>query len=309
MPGFPKLREALLPLAASFAQLPDDVKCLYEDEASSFNVGWSCAKEVLENGQPDRFKGSFYANPATDIPTTDETLLALYPSDLRPNIWPTEHLPQLEKAFKDLGALIIDVGQMLLKHCDAYVEAKLLEGGPGLWNAVAASSVNKGRLLHYFPHNPNTKPADDEQNWCGWHKDHGLLTGLTSAMYLDANGQQGECKDPGAGLHVRDRSGNVVRVAIGQNELAFQVGEVMQILSGGLLQATPHGVFGPKAALSDSLSRNTFAVFMQPNFDHLLVCPAGAEAAVGVDRWQGGEQLTFGEFAQRTFDVYYKKRS
>lgn len=39
------------------------------------------------------------------------------------------------------------------------------------------------------------------------HFDNGSLTGLTSAMYLDAAGQPAACPDPGAGLHIKDRSG------------------------------------------------------------------------------------------------------
>ena len=72
-----------------------------------------------------------------------------------------------------------------------------------------------GRLLHYFA------PAAAEagavvgagktaQHWCGWHYDNGSLTGLTSAMYLDAAGQPAACPDPQAGLHIRDRSGGWV---------------------------------------------------------------------------------------------------
>ncbi len=30
---------------------------------------------------------------------------------------------------------------------------------------------------------------DADGDWCGWHNDHGLLTGLASAMYFDAEGK------------------------------------------------------------------------------------------------------------------------
>ena len=32
-------------------------------------------------------------------------------------------------------------------------------------------------------------PKDAENDWCGWHNDHGTLTGLASAMYLDQDGK------------------------------------------------------------------------------------------------------------------------
>jgi hypothetical protein len=63
VPGFPRLRERLLPLAAAVAALPDADKARLEDPASNYNVGWSHGKEALEGGRLDKLKGSFYANP------------------------------------------------------------------------------------------------------------------------------------------------------------------------------------------------------------------------------------------------------
>lgn len=31
--------------------------------------------------------------------------------------------------------------------------------------------------------------GDADADWCGWHNDHGTLTGLTSAMYFDSEGK------------------------------------------------------------------------------------------------------------------------
>ena len=68
---------------------------------------------------------------------------------------------------------------------------------------------SQARLLHYFSRTPEEVAAsvaeaeanDDEfSSWCGWHNDHGSLTGLVSAMFLDENGQVVENKDPQAGL-------------------------------------------------------------------------------------------------------------
>ena len=54
-----------------------------------------------------------------------------------------------------------------------------------------------------------------------------------------------------------------------------QVGEALQVHSGGLLRATPHYVrvaAGPAAA---GVTRNTFAVFMQPDVDEPMEPPPG----------------------------------
>ncbi len=84
---------------------------------------------------------------------------------------------------------------------------------------------------------------DDSQfsNWCGWHNDHGSLTGLLPAMYLDGNGNIVNCPDEKAGLYIKARSGELVHAKIPENAIAFQVGETAQIHTGGWLQATPHG--------------------------------------------------------------------
>lgn len=74
--------------------------------------------------------------------------------------------------------------------------------------------------------------------------------------------------------------------------------------SGGLLRGTPHCVVAPRAALSAGVSRETFALFMQPRWDAALDAPAGADPArVGIGAWRPGQ--TFGQFTERTFDGYY----
>ncbi|KAL4443947.1 hypothetical protein ABPG75_011684 [Micractinium tetrahymenae] len=316
VPGFPELRRALLPLAARLAALPAEVRARYEDPGSRYNFGWSCGVETLEGGQPDDRKGSWYANPLLDEPAAGQPQLAArFPGFCRPNLWPRGELPELEGAFKALGRLVIQVGLLLTHHCDKYVAAKAgAQLRRSLHSILADSPCPKGRLLHYFapPAAENTSsngaaaPAEPAANWCGWHYDNGSLTGLTSAMYLTAAGEPTACPDPAAGLHIRDRSGQVVQVAIPEEHIGFQVGEAMQIHSGGLLRGTPHCVVGPRPELSAGISRETFAVFMQPKWDTPLDAPPGvAPEDVGIGQWQPG--LTFGEHSERTFDVYYKK--
>lgn len=148
IPGYPELRKRMLPLAAAFAALPDNVKSKYEDEASCFNIGWSCGKEILENGQPDLFKGSFYANPLLDKPSEDAELIRQYPSDLSPNVWPREELPDLDIEFKKLGKLMIDVGLLLVRHCDKSIAAKISSyEGNRLSQALLNSKCHKVRCF------------------------------------------------------------------------------------------------------------------------------------------------------------------
>ena len=99
--------------------------------------------------------------------------------------------------------------------------------------------------------------------------------------------------------------------------LCLQIGETAQIQSGGLLRATPHAVRSIRSNLP--ISRESFAVFMEPEFDAVMTLPEGvtAEDALAqgaafvlpqgvpalADRWTPG--ITFGEFTERTLAAYW----
>ena len=116
---------------------------------------------------------------------------------------------------------------------------------PKLEMIIRYSKCCKARLLHYFP--PEDDRADgataDAQfsDWCGWHNDHGSLTGLLPALYLDGEGNVVDPPDVQAGLYIKSRDGRLVRARIPEGAVAFQVGETAQVHTGGLLKATPHG--------------------------------------------------------------------
>jgi len=332
-------RKSLLPLASKFAALPEEVKAKYVDEASFFSFGWSHGKEKLSHNTPDIFKGSYYANPLIDKPSCTTSQLAKYPYYFQENIWPKNEVPELEYEFKKLGKIICDTGLLLANHCDRYICQHLPtstsfpppnEATPyrGVREILHRSEIYKARLLHYFSavelqkevssHSctgnklGNTNPVSQKKEvdsiesntWCGWHYDHGLLTGLTAAMYL-SQGKEVPNPDPKAGLYIKNRRGNVVQAFLPMDSIAFQVGEALQVASGGLFQATPHYVRsadGPEAA---SISRNTFAVFMQPSVDEIMVIPSGiSSSSVAIGKWQ--KNMSFGDFSEKTFKSYYE---
>lgn len=134
----------------------------------------------------------------------------------------------------------------------------------------------------------------------------GSRAGLTSAMYIK-DGREVPNTDPSAGLYICNRSGEVVQAAIPPDHIAYQMGQVMAIQSGGLLRATPHYVRAA-AKGEPGVSRNTFAVFMQPETAMPLEAPKAAEAVGALlcldsGHWQPG--MTFGEFAEATMHGYY----
>ena len=167
--------------------------------------------------------------------------------------------------------------------------------------------TTKARLLHYFPSSstaPDTQEnkqteGDDDDDWCATHLDHGCLTGLTSAMFINeataaltpsSSGggtpplaELPASPDPKAGLYIRSRTGDIVKVNIPRDCLAFQTGEALQLITRGRFRAVPHFVKGARSGGGDGglVARNTLAVFTQPNL--------GEEVDEGV---------SFGEFAR-----------
>ncbi|XP_047254210.1 uncharacterized protein LOC107845972 isoform X3 [Capsicum annuum] len=285
------------------ANLPEDVKKELEDPSSRYNFGWSHGKEKLESGKLDLLKGSFYANPVLDVPTTEQSLIKRYPSYCGSNIWPYKALPELETAFKTLGKLILDVGLLLAYHCDQYAsrEMVMLEG-EGLEQTLVHSRCHKGRLLYYFPAQHSRHAHASMSSWCGWHTDHGSLTGLTCGMFT-RDAVEIHCPDSAAGLYVKTRTGQIVKVEYGVDEIAYQIGETTEILSSGRLCATPHCVRAPRGDAASGVDRTTFALFMQPDWDQKIYIPG--EVHIHQELIQSNGPLTFGEYTEKLLDKYY----
>lgn len=279
-----------------------------ESPESNYLVGWSCGKETLKSGTFDTLKGSYYVNCAF---YQDPTLQGApadgfpdLPQYTAPNIWPPERkLPSFKPSVEALCSLIIDTAALVARACDRYAEANIEGYKPGyLAHVVKTSLTTKARLLHYFPADASTTTSTDEgkddedDDWCATHVDHGCLTGLTSAMFLDEAAtlpipeptptthlpELAQSPDPSAGLYIQSRTGAVVKVNIPKDCLAFQTGEALQLITQGKFRAVPHFVKGAKCVGGKQrIARNTLAVFTQPNL--------GEEVQEG---------LTFAEFAR-----------
>uniref|UniRef100_A0A7S3K877 Uncharacterized protein n=1 Tax=Euplotes crassus TaxID=5936 RepID=A0A7S3K877_EUPCR len=233
------------------------------------------------------------------------------------NRWPEEGvLDGFEDAFKDLGRYINLVGIEIAKNLDKYIKANCPKYQDGqIEKHLRESTRTTGRLLHYFPVSEDIDITD--MKWCGWHNDHGTLTGLCSAMYLDENFNEvspDTIEDDDSGLFAMTRNHEEVKIKIPQNSLAFQIGECSQIVSGGLLCATPHSVVSKPS--TDGISRNTFALFLEPNPFEDLKIPEGTDAGYVYkedptnqvplmhNRWKEG--YSFGKFEFKTFQMYYE---
>ncbi|KAK3488913.1 uncharacterized protein B0T23DRAFT_187912 [Neurospora hispaniola] len=316
---FAELRHRLLSYSSYLGNLPKSELDRLENEKAKYLTGWSLGKETLKNGQVDNLKGSYYANCAFYVDPslscakpTEEFNPDNFPEYLSPNLWPQEStLPGFKPTFEDLCRLIIDVAVLVARACDRFAE-KQIAGYPAgyLEGVVKTSTTTKARLLHYFPEEAtatdaskesNKEEEGDEDDWCATHLDHGCLTGLTSAMFVDEAatppvvnlsvngslpplGELPTSPDPKAGLYIKSRTGQTVQVKIPRDCIAFQTGEALERITGGKFKAVPHFVRGARAEMSAGrIARNTLAVFTQPNLG---------------DEVDMEQHITFGEFAR-----------
>ncbi|KAL4069426.1 Clavaminate synthase-like protein [Scleroderma citrinum] len=292
-------RETLLKSGYKYAHLPDDVKERYTDAESSFSFGWSHGKEIM-NGKPDTLKGSYYANPIVDEPNVPPEIKEQHQEYYRDNIWPDANekgVEGFEKAFKNFGRFVFEVGCKLAVACQPFVSKHSRGSSFSLVELISRSQTTKARLLHYFPPSSgDTKITENEpiDNWCGFHLDNSLLTGLCSAMFLrEVDGKEPivvRSPSPESGLYIRTRGGEVTKVSIPEDCLAFQTGEALELVTSGKLRATPHCVH--IGAGAEGISRETFALFMQPDADQKL-----------------SDTETFGQFTKRILADHYMNNS
>lgn len=297
-PEYVRYRERLLLLAEKFASMKEETREKYADPKSRYSFGWSHGKEIM-NGKPDTLKGSYYANPIVDYPTVPEEQRKEHPEYYGHNIWPAPDeagVEGFEQAFKDLGRFIFKVGTELATACQPFASAHLTDNSISLSKLISTSQTTKARLLHYFPPSPeNPLPSDDEpvDSWCGFHLDHSLLTGLCSAIYLSHEGngvvKQVSSPSPASGLYIRTRGGTLQKVGIPPDCLAFQTGEALELATAGKLRATPHCVRVGAGEGAEKVSRETFALFMQPDTTQVIA-----------------EGETFGSFSKKVFDEHYE---
>ncbi|RLN00325.1 hypothetical protein C2845_PM06G01650 [Panicum miliaceum] len=134
------------------------------------------------------------------------------------------------------------------------------------------------------------------------HCDH---YGLTCGLFVRKSVEI-PCPDSGAGLHIRSRDNQVVKVTFEDDELAYMTGETAEILSRGHLRATPHCVKAPSSEDASLVDRSTFALFVQPNWDEKIKFPSGfpyhQELSIPPN-----ETLSYGEYSERILNKHYEE--
>lgn len=154
-----------------------------------YQVGWEHGEYGFIDGR-DEYMGSFFSNPLKDnFLGEDNTMWQ--------NAWPEQSLPTLRPAVQSLCQTMKGAATHLARHLDVYLRDKLPSFDPNYFERTVTDTEKvTSRLIHYYPPRP-----DFRGQWTGWHKDLGMLTCLTPALYTDSQGNEVDWSDPAVGLH------------------------------------------------------------------------------------------------------------
>ena len=104
----------------------------------------------------------------------------------------------------------------------------------------------------------------------------------------------------------------MAKIAIPKHMMGFQLGESTQIHTGGFLEATPHCVIRNAQLAGKRICRNSFPLFMEPNFPEVMKTPEGIDPENVYktqykipqirDRWVNG--MLFKDFHLKTIKYY-----
>jgi isopenicillin N synthase-like dioxygenase len=205
-----------------------------------FQRGWTppnTERAVAAGGQPD-FKECYFAAP---LPTDPEAQLE-YPQLYADNVWPEgKDGVELREDTLTLGRQLHEAGLALLSGVAL---------GLGLherwFDNRLGGAAHVLRLLRYLP--LSEAQLSEDVLWGEEHTDFNLLTLLAGGCFFDPDGGAAPSPDPESGLFLRTREGERVRGQAPEGCLVAQVGQQLEILTGGALVATPHVITPPRVA-------------------------------------------------------------
>lgn len=225
-----------------FTTMPEADKRALGGEAVWHQRGWtppSTEKAIVAGGQPD-FKECYFAAP---LPV-DANCIEEYPEIFAENVWP-DGRPAFRQLYLKMGQALHGVGVELLRGIEQAFDV------PGELTGPIEGGSHVTRALRYLP--LTAEQVDQNIVWGEEHTDFNLLTLLPGGRFYDPAGAQCASPDPDAGLYLRSRptaenpAGQRVRGAAPPGCIVVQVGQQLEILTGGRLLATPHVITAPKA--------------------------------------------------------------
>jgi isopenicillin N synthase-like dioxygenase len=206
-----------------------------------YQRGWTppnTEKAVVASGQPD-FKECWFAAPMA----TDPEMAAQYPELFPENVWPSgdDEYPEL---YLRTGRELHAAGLALLRGC-----ALALGLGEDALTGACEGGAHVFRMLRYLP--LSSEQTKQKILWGEEHTDFNLLTLLPGGRFHAPDGSVAKAPDDGSGLYLRTRptaehpEGQLVRGTAPAGCIVAQVGQQLEILTGGTFLATPHVITAP----------------------------------------------------------------
>ena len=231
-----------------------------------FQRGWTppdTERAVIAGGQPD-FKECYFISPEE----SEDGLRAEYPQIFAENVWPDfSDAEEFKTTYLRIGRQLHQVGLTLLEGV-----ARAL----GLPSSVFTERVKGGahvtRALHYLP--LTESQVGSEVRWGEEHTDFNLLTLLPGGRFYYDDGAPYQPRGV-SGLYLRARGddkypqGRRVKGSAPKGCIIAQVGQQLEILTGGHLLATPHEILPPNEA---KVHRSSMAHFIHSH-PHQVLTP------------------------------------
>jgi isopenicillin N synthase-like dioxygenase len=225
----------------SFCDKPRAEKEPYNRGDLWYQRGWTppnTEKAVVASGQPD-FKECWFAAPEV----LDPSLAAQYPEIYCPNLWP-EGEEEFAARYTQVGHELHLAGLALLRGAAAALGLE-----QETFASPCAGAAHVFRMLRYLP----LSEAQTKQNilWGEEHTDFNLLTLLPGGRFHDPSGNVAKAPDDASGLYLRTRptaehpDGQLIRGQAPAGCIVAQVGQELEILTGGTFLATPHVITAP----------------------------------------------------------------
>ena len=231
-----------------------------------FQRGWTppdTERAVLAGGQPD-FKECYFVAPQE----IDPNLQAEYPQIFADNVWPTDAQETgFAETYLAIGRQLHTIGLSLLEGT-----AEALQLPKDSLTRYVRGGAHVTRALHYLP--LQESQVNTGVRWGEEHTDFNLLTLLPGGRFYYEDGEAYTPKGT-SGLYLRARAdqsypqGRRVRGSAPAGCIIAQVGQQLEILTGGKLLATPHEVLPPNEA---GVHRSSMAHFIHSH-PHQVLTP------------------------------------
>jgi len=212
-----------------------------------YQRGWTppnTEQAVIAGGQPD-FKECYFTAP---LPL-DPLCKRWFPEVYTDNVWP-EHAEVFRELKLALGRQLHLLGSRLLRACE-----RALDVPGGSLTGKTEGGAHVSRILKYLELDADQArlaqgPPGERILWGEEHTDFNVLTLLPGGCFY-RGGQRGDTPDDGGGLFLRTPptpehpAGKLIRGKAPEGCVVAQVGQQLEVLSGGRFLATPHVITAP----------------------------------------------------------------